>query len=147
MVMFQLGGCGGGNPEMNIPPALPAGPSSADIGEHVVHFNAQTTDQLPLTVARAHDITRSKNRAMLTVTVLRASDGAAVPAVISVRASNLAGQPKNLNLQRIDGGDAIYYLGLTSVANRETLVFDIALRPEGAELTSEVRFKREFFAN
>ncbi len=147
IVMFLLGGCGGGKPEMNVPAAQPAGPSSADIGGHVVHFNAQTTDQLPLTVARALDITRSKNRAMLSVTVLRESDDEPVPAEISVRAFNLLGQPKNLALQRIDETGAIYYLGLTSVANRETLVFDISVRPEGAERTSEIRFQREFFAN
>ena len=45
-----------------------------DIGDHVVHFSAQSTDQLPPEIARAYNIVRSKNRAMLNVSILREPD-------------------------------------------------------------------------
>ena len=46
-----------------------------------------------------------------------------------------------------EGGAAVYYIGETPVANRETLVFDISVVPEGSDTRSEVRFKREFYTD
>jgi hypothetical protein len=48
--------CGGPSENAAVPEAEPAGASSAEIGNHVVHFSAQTTDQLPPEVARAYNI-------------------------------------------------------------------------------------------
>ena len=138
--------CGGGD-SASVPRAEPAGASSADIGDHVVHFNALSTDQLPPDIASAYGIKRSKNNAMLNVSVIRKSDNAAVPAKVDVKTKNLTGQLKNITMRQIDEQDAIYYIGDTTIANRETLVFDISVIPEGSTRASEVRFKREFFAD
>jgi hypothetical protein len=145
-VLVLFAACGGGESK-NVPQAEPAGASSADIGEHVVHFNALSTDQLPPDVARAYDILRSKNRAMLNVSVIRKSDSASVTAKVDVKTKNLTGQLKNITMRQIDEQDAIYYIGDTAIANRETLVFDISVIPDGSSRASEVRFKREFFAD
>ena len=142
-----LTACGGLGESADVPEAQPAGATSADIGDHVVHFSAQTTDQLPPEVARAYSIVRSKNRAMLNVSVLRADDHTAVPADVTVKTVNLTGQLKNVTMRRIDEQEAIYYIGETPVANRETLIFDISVTPEGVEVASEVRFKRQFFTD
>jgi hypothetical protein len=50
-------------------------------------------------------------------------------------------------MRQIEEQDAVYYIGETPVANRETLIFDITVTPEGASNPSEVRFKREFFTD
>jgi hypothetical protein len=142
-----LSACGGPGESADIPEAQPAGSTSADIGDHVVHFSAQSTDQLPPEVARAYNIVRSKNRAMLNVSVLQASDSTAVSADVSVKTVNLTGQLKNVTMRRVDEQDAIYYIGEVPVANRETLIFDISVTPEGVETVSEVRFKRQFFTD
>jgi len=139
--------CGGPNQSADIPDAQPAGASNADIGDHIVHFSAQSTDQLPPEVARAYNIVRSKNRAMLNVSVLREADNAAVTAAVTVETVNLTGQLKNITMRQIDEQDAIYYIGEVSVANRETLIFDISVIPEGVESASDVRFKRQFFTD
>lgn len=139
--------CGGPGESADVPEAQPAGATSADIGDHVVHFSAQTTDQLPPEVARAYNIVRSKNRAMLNVSILRADDHTAVPADVTVKTVNLTGQLKNITMRRIDEQEAIYYIGETAVANRETLIFDITVTPEGVDTASEVRFKRQFFTD
>jgi hypothetical protein len=112
-----------------------------------VHFSAQSTDQLPPEVARAYNIVRSKNRAMLNVSVLREADNNPVTADITVKAVNLTGQLKNITMRQINEQDAIYYIGEVPVANRETLVFDISVLPEGADSASDVRFKRQFFSD
>jgi hypothetical protein len=142
-----ISACGGPGESAGVPEAQPAGASNADIGDHVVHFSAQTTDQLPPEVARAYNIVRSKNRAMLNVSVLQASDGSAVIANVSVKTVNLTGQLKNVTMRQIDEGDAIYYIGEVAIANRETLVFDISVTPAGSDRVSDVRFKRQFFTD
>jgi hypothetical protein len=139
--------CGGPGESANVPEAQAAGATNVDIGDHVVHFSAQSTDQLPPEVARAYNIVRSKNRAMLNVSVLQESDMSAVVADVSVKTVNLTGQLKSVTMRQIDEGDAIYYIGEVAIANRETLVFDISVRAEGSEQTSDVRFKRQFFTD
>ena len=139
--------CGGAEQGRDVPQAQPAGATSADIGDHVVHFNALATDQLPSEVARVYNIVRSKNRALLNVSIIRDADGRSVAGDVTVKTVNLTGQLKNVTMRRIDEGDAIYYIGETPVANRETLVFDISVKPEGTANTSEVRFRRQFYTD
>ncbi|MEJ2297702.1 MAG: DUF4426 domain-containing protein, partial [Woeseiaceae bacterium] len=74
LVSFSLLGllvaCGGRGDSASSPQAQPAEDTSADIGDYVVHFSAQTTDQLSPEIARAYNILRSKNRAMLNVSII-----------------------------------------------------------------------------
>ncbi len=145
-----LAGCGGPGDSATVPEAQPAGATSADIGDYVVHFSAQSTDQLPPDIARAYNIVRSKNRAMLNISIIRESDNAPVAGTVTVKTVNLTGQLKNVTMRKIEEpGDvaAIYYIGETPVANRETLIFDISVQPEGTTTTSEVRFKRQFYTD
>jgi hypothetical protein len=145
-----LAACGGPGDSAKVPTAQPAQATSSDIGEYIVHFSAQTTDQLSPDIARAYNIVRSKNRAMLNVSVIRKSDNQSVQANVSVKTTNLTGQLKNITMRKIEEpGDtvAIYYIGETPVANRENLRFDISVKPEGQTTVSEVSFRREFFTD
>jgi hypothetical protein len=139
--------CGGPTETSTVPEAQPAGATSTDIGEHVVHFSAQSTDQLPPEVARAYNIVRSKNRAMLNVSVLEEATGSPVAAAVTVKTVNLTGQLKSVTMREINEQDAIYYIGEVPVANRETLIFDISVTPDGIDESSDVRFKRQFFTD
>lgn len=140
-------GCGGAGDSSTVPKAQPAAASDADIGDHVAHFSAQSTAQLPPEVARAYGIVRSKNRAMLNVSVLKKGTTTAVTANVTVRTVNLAGQLKNVTMRKVQEGDAIYYIGETGISNRETLIFNISITPEGATEASDVSFTREFYTN
>jgi hypothetical protein len=149
-LLALLSACGGPGDSATVPKAQPAGATSADIGNHIVHFSAQTTDQLPPDVAREYNIVRSKKRAMLNVSILRKPDNLPVAGEVSVNTVNLTGQLKNVTMRKIEEpGDivAIYYIGDTTVANREILIFDISIKPEGEDSFSEVRFKRQFFSD
>ncbi|MGI9260410.1 MAG: DUF4426 domain-containing protein [Woeseiaceae bacterium] len=146
-LMSLLVACGGPSENATVPEAEPAGVSFVDIGDHVVHFSAQSTDQLPPMVAREYSIVRSKNRAMLNVSVLEDATDKAVAADVTVKTVNLTGQLKNVTMRKIEEGEAIYYIGETPVANQETLIFDITVRPEGVEEASDVRFKRQFYTD
>jgi hypothetical protein len=145
-----ISACGGPGDSANVPEAQPAAATSADIGDFIVHFSAQTTDRLPSVVAREYNIVRSKNRAMLNVSVLRESDNLPTTAEVSVSTVNLTGQLKNVTMREIrEPGDvvAIYYIGDTTVANREVLVFDISIKPDGVVTVSQVRFQRQFYSD
>ena len=146
-LLALVGACGGPGENAEVPEAQPAGATMADIGDHVIHFSAQSTDQLPPEIARAYNIVRSKNRAMLNVSVLRASDNQAVTADVTVKTVNLTGQLKTVTMRRINEQEAIYYIGEVPVANRETLIFDISVTPDGDDSSSEVRFKRQFYTD
>jgi len=142
-----LGACGGAGEQATVPEAEPAGASFVDIGDHIVHFSAQSTDQLPPEVARAYNIVRSQNRAMLNVSILEEGSNTPVTADVAVKTVNLTGQLKNVTMRMIQEQEAIYYIGETPVANQETLIFDISVRPDGVEKAADVRFKRQFYTN
>ncbi|HUD96252.1 MAG TPA: DUF4426 domain-containing protein [Woeseiaceae bacterium] len=146
-VLLQVAACGGPGENATVPLAEPAAASSMDIGNHVVHFSAQLTDRLPAEIASLYNIVRSKNRAMLNVSVISDDTGASVPATVTVKTVNLTGQLKNVNMRKIQEQEAIYYIGETPVSNRETLVFDISVLPEGESEPSELRFKRDFYTD
>ena len=146
-MLSLLVACSGPNETATVPQAEPAGVSFVDIGTHVVHFSAQSTAQLPIEVARAYNILRSKNRAMLNVSVLEDATDKTVSATVVVKTVNLTGQLKNITIRQIEEGDAIYYIAETPVANQETLIFDITVQPEGVAQASNVRFKQQFYTD
>ena len=148
LFLALISACGGPGDSATVPEAQPAEATSADIGNHVVHFSAQTTDQLPREVARAYQIQRSPERAMLNVSVIRKSDNAPVSADVTVKTRNLTQQLKSVEMRQINEQDAIYYIGETKIANRETLIFEITVRPDGEEKPAEViRFQRQFYTD
>jgi hypothetical protein len=130
--------------------AEPADVASKAFGDYVLHFNAILTDQLSPEVARAYNIVRSKNRAMLTVTIIKGDQGLtgeSQAGAVTASAANLTGQIKNLTLREIRADQSIYYIGDVAVANAETLVFNIDAIPEGSTDKLSVRFSRQFFAD
>jgi len=141
-----LSACGPGE-NAQAPEAEPAGSSHVDIGDYVVHFSAQTTDNLELEVAQTYNISRNPYSAMLNVSVIDESTSKPVTADVSVKTVNLTGQLKDVSMRKIQDQEAIYYIGVTDVANMETLIFDISVRPDGVDQVSQVRFKRQFYTN
>ncbi|MBT8087619.1 MAG: DUF4426 domain-containing protein [Gammaproteobacteria bacterium] len=139
--------CGGPDESADIPDAQPAVASFEDIGDHVVHFSAQTTDELPREVAQAYQIQRSPDRAMLNVSVIRKSDSASVKATVSVKTRNLTQQLKNIDMREVNEQGAIYYIGETKVANRETLIFELAVKPDGVGRSANIRFQKQFYTD
>jgi hypothetical protein len=90
---------------------------------------------------------RSKNRAMLNVSVLEKGTNTPVTAEVDVKTVNLTGQMKNVTMRMIQEQEAIYYIGETAVANQETLIFDISVKPDGEDEASDMRFKRQFYTD
>ena len=122
--------------------------NSKTFGQYVIHYNALATDVLPPQVARQYQITRSRNRGMINITVLKnilGSPGQPVHAQVEVSARNLAGQGRAIRTREIRDGNAIYYIGEFGVANEETLKFRVTARPQGSQESVEVEFSQDFY--
>ena len=121
---------------------------SQDFGQYVVHYNAISTDSLLPEVARQYGITRSKNRGMLTMTVLKKvmnTAGTPVEAKVSGTATNLSQQLRTLDLRQIRDGSAVYYLSEFPITNREVLDFNLQVTPKDENNGFTVKFRQEFF--
>ena len=124
--------------------------NSKEFGQYVIHYNALATDVLSPEIARKYRITRSRNRGMINITVLKkilGSPGQPVHARVKVAAQNLAGQTRRIHTREIRDGNAIYYIGEFSVANEETLKFTVQARPQGTQESVEVRFSQDFYTH
>jgi hypothetical protein len=124
---------------------------SLTVGDYVVHYNTLNTSMLQPEIAKTYQVTRSKNRAMLLISIrkINKADKTDVPAAakeISAKATNLVGQIKELVLRRIDEKEAIYYINDFVITNEETLKFNIKVSLEGQE-TKEINFSQQFFVD
>ncbi len=121
--------------------------NSVRSGDLVVHYNAVPTTSLTTDVARQYGITRSANRALVNVSVRRGEPGVdqAVPAEVSVAATNLNGQRSELRVREVREGDAIYYLAEARIQGQETLNFELEVTAEGATAPIKASFRQEFF--
>ncbi len=127
--------------------SLASAESSQVVGDYVVHFNALSTESLPPAVARAYGITRSKNKGLLNISVLRKGGNfEGVEAEIEVSATNLTGQLREINLRKIQEQNAIYYISEFSVADQETLDFSIKVTTADNK-TGNMKLRQQFFAN
>ena len=122
---------------------------SKTFGQYVVHINGLTTDQLPQEVARGYSISRSKNRAMINISVLQEQDNHQIPitATINIATKNLSNQLKNVSLREIkeDNPTSVYYIGELAVSHEEMLIFDLDIRPTGSEELLQVRYRQKFY--
>ena len=122
---------------------------SKSFGEYTVLVNAITTDQLPAEVAGAYRISRSKNKALLNVSIqkITASGTAPVAAGVSVTVKNLNNQLKAFDVREIRDSqpEAIYYIGQVSVNHEETLIFDVDVVPEGTSTPILLSYRQRFF--
>lgn len=150
---ISLSACGGPAPATDTLSGAPAAKTIQqdkmyDNGNHIIYFNALTTDFLEPEIARANNITRSKSRAMVNISIQKKNaDGSKTPVSANLNAtvSNLTGQLKNVDWRKVSEGSAIYYLGLVNIADGETLIFDLQPIPEGQDESIAVRFQHRFF--
>jgi hypothetical protein len=128
---------------------MPAGAEqSQTFGDYTIHYNAINTEMLDPAVAKGYGITRSKNRALLTISVLKNQIGTSVQPVkakVTATATNLTSQLRIIKSRELEDAGAIYYIGEIPVRNEETLEFNVEVQPEGSEETYSLKFQQQFF--
>ena len=124
--------------------------NSTRTGGYTIHHNAITTDSLPVQVATAYGIQRSKSRALLNVSVIRdvpGKMGTPVNAEIRVAAKTLFGQIRPIELREIVEDQAIYYIADFPIAHREVLLFEFEVLPDGARYPLQATMRQEFWTD
>lgn len=129
-------------------PLMAQAEQSKKFGDYTVHYSAFTTDNLTPSVARAYNIPRSKNRALLNISVLKkTADGPSKPSRARIKGTttNLSQQLRELSLREISEKGAIYYIAETPVDNAETLKYNLEITPEGETITYKFSFQEQFY--
>jgi hypothetical protein len=129
-------------------PAAAMAENSTLVGGYTIHHNAMTTDTLTPQIAQMYDIKRSANRGMISITVLEnrpEGQPRAVSADIDVVAANLTGQTRDIDVRKVQEGNAIYYIADFPVSNEETLNFTLKIKPEGVEQPYTAHFSQKFY--
>jgi len=135
---------------MLVLPLAVSAENSTHTGGYTIHHNALTTDSLPVQVASAYGIQRSKSRALLNVSVIRdqpGTMGTPVHAQIRTVARTLYGQIRPIELREIVEDQAIYYIADFPVAHRETLHFEFEILPAGGRYPLRASMRQEFWTN
>jgi hypothetical protein len=121
---------------------------STQAGQYTIHHNAFTADTLNPDVARAYGFQRSKYRGLLNVSVIKeqsGTTGTSTPAEVAVDIVNLTGQKSRIPMREIKDKDAVYYMGEFPVYNRQTINFDIQVKPQGDAESHSVKMSQEFY--
>lgn len=123
---------------------------SRSFGDYTVHYSAFSTDILSPEVAKSYQISRSKNRALLNVSVLKkvmGTTGQPVKAEVKATATNLSAQLRELEVRELTEHGAIYYIAQTTVNDEETLRYELSVKPEGEEMPFNFSFQQQFFTD
>ncbi len=132
-------------------PAFAQAGKYRDFDNYRVHYSAFNSTIIAPEIARAYGLNRSHYRGILNITVQRKEGDAltypAADANLQVEATNLADQTRQIAMQRIEEGDAIYYIGEFPVSHREVLNFRVDVQPEGSDQNYDLRFRQQFFTS
>ena len=130
-------------------PVIAFAEQSETFGDYTVHYSAFTTDTLTPAVAKLYQIPRSKNRAMVNISVLKNETGAMigkpVKAKVEGTATNLSQQLRELQIREINEQEAVYYIAETTINDKETLKYNFEITPEGATAPYKLSFQEQFY--
>ena len=118
-------------------------------GDFVIHHGTMLTSNLDPEVARQYNIQRSDHRGLVTVAVRKNPDegtSTAVRADVRAVAVNLSAQRRELTMQEVDEGDAIYYVADFRIDPPETVRIELHVQPKGSQDVHVFEISREFHA-
>ncbi|GGW50352.1 DUF4426 domain-containing protein [Alishewanella tabrizica] len=98
------------------------------LGDWDIHYIAFNSTFLTPDVARAANLSRNKNNAIINISVLDTQTQQAQAVTIGGIARNLLGQQRDLVFREIKDGDAIYYIAVMPFRNEEQLRFSLDIR-------------------
>ena len=120
--------------------------NAKEFGEHIVYFNAFPTDSLPPQMTKQYGLKRSKNYAMINISVME--KGAGVPTGVRSKVTgsmkNLMAQSQVLEFREIKEGKAVYYIAQVGVQSKQNVNFNIDIKPEGSDEKYEIKFSKQF---
>ncbi len=120
--------------------------NAKEYDEHIVYFNAFPTDSLPPEMTKQYGLKRSKNYALVNISVMKKGTG--VPIGVKSRVTgelkNLMGQVRKLDFKEIKEGKAVYYIAQVGVQSHEVVNFNIDIKPEHGQEKYNIKFSKKF---
>ena len=108
-----------------------------------VHYSLFNSTFLTASIAEHYGITRAKDRAVLTVSVLN-PEAESVDVKLSGSYQNQLSQKHNLSFKKIEE-DAIYYIAIVRFTDREILRFNVVAElPQG---NRELSFQQKLYVD
>lgn len=111
--------------------------------DYEVHYILLPTTFLKADIADKYNLRRSKDRALVNVSVLDLQ-GSPVQAEVRGSAENLLGQRQNLTFDEVMEGEAIYYLALLRYADEEFQRVTLNVVLPNGEL-AEIKFQQKMY--
>jgi hypothetical protein len=121
--------------------------NSATFDQYTVHYSVFNSDFLQPETARQYGLTRSRNLALVNLSIIDNQSGQGVTANILGNAYNLAGQNKDLAFKEIREEGAVYYIANFRFANEELLTFKLDITPSGQEKSYHLEFKQKVYTS
>jgi hypothetical protein len=132
--------------------ALLAGLSSADqikqVDGYEIHYSLFNTTFLTPEVAKAYNVVRAKDRAMINIAVRKKGDAnnAGVKAIVKGTVRDLIYR-KPLEFFEIREENAVYYLCEVKFRNNERLFFDIVVQPDPNKAAYSLKFDKTMYTD
>lgn len=111
-------------------------------GELDVHYSIFNSTFLQPETATAIGITRSKNQAVLNVSMVK--NGQGQKGAVSGNFKNLLGQTQTLTFTEVDEVEAVYYLAQFAITGQELLRFELQVTDSDGN-THPLKFNQEVF--
>ena len=111
--------------------------------DYEVHYILLPTTFLKADIADRYNLRRSKDRALVNVSVLDLQ-GSPVQAEVRGSSENLLGQRQNLTFDEVIEGEAIYYLALLRYADEEFQRVTLNIVLPNGEL-AEIKFQQKMY--
>ena len=124
---------------------MAAKPSAAETIQwqgYDIHYTTFSSLLIPPEVAAQHNISRSKNRIVTNISILK--QGEPQRADITGHNANLLNQLYTMDFVEVKEATAIYYLANQLIDERDTLRFEIEIKPLGSEETYPLKFMRQY---
>ena len=120
---------------------------SERFGDLELHYSVVNTTFLAPEVASAYSITRSKNRAIINLSLRRHEDGetVGVPMRLKGTTSDLMQRQQVLRFTEVREGEAVYSIASFKFINEDWHVFKIDFLPEGAKRSLSFTFKQQMY--
>ncbi len=123
-----------------------AAENSKEFADHIVYYNAFPTDSLPAQMTKQYGLKRSKNYAMVNISVMEKAAGVptGVKSTVTGTLKNLMGQSRPLEFKEIKEGKAVYYIAQIGVQSKEVVNFNIEIKPASNNEKYEIKFSKKF---
>jgi hypothetical protein len=116
-------------------------------GDYDVHYSVFNTSFLAADIAKSYGITRSKNQALVNISVLKKNrDGSskAVSAIVKGKVGDLI-HSYDLDFFTVREEKAIYYLSPMRISDKQEVYFTIDIQPDPNSSPLTLKFKKTLY--